>query len=136
MSVKNKIFFAIVIVWVLIGALSLIGFLATSVEAADAASESKIDIAALGLPPGPLNLVALSPLIAGEQTLGTVVIYDDPATPRPADYIELYNGDGNLVAVGWFDRFGIQRVAVDRAFVDGEDRLEGVLVAVLDGNFI
>ena len=38
-----------------------------------------------------LNLVSNSPLIARGQTVGTVVIYDDPGTSRPADYLELYD---------------------------------------------
>jgi hypothetical protein len=83
-----------------------------------------------------LSVIQQSPLIASGVRLGTVVVYDDPATRRPADYLELYDGDGGLVAVSWFDRFGIQRVAVDRAFVDGEERLAGVFVAVVDDDFI
>ena len=84
----------------------------------------------------PLQVIQSSPLVAGGVKLGTAVFYDDPSTRRPADYLELYDGEGGLVAVSWFDRFGIQRIAVDRAFLDGEERLEGVFVAVVDDNFI
>lgn len=80
-----------------------------------------------------LKLVSNSPLIARGQTLGTVVIYDDPRTSRPADYLELYDTGAELVAIVWFDRFGIQRTVIDRALVDGGDELEGVLVSVLEG---
>jgi hypothetical protein len=38
-----------------------------------------------------------------------------------------------LVAIAWFDRFGIQRTVVDRALVQGGDEPEGVLVAILEG---
>jgi hypothetical protein len=55
---------------------------------------------------------------------------------RPEDYVELYDSDGELAAVGWFDRFGIQRMAIDRAFVDGGDKLQGVFVAIVDGESI
>jgi len=70
------------------------------------------------------------------QIVGSVVVYDDPTTQRPADYIELYNNTGNLVAVGWFDRYGIERIAVDRGLLDDRDELEGVLVVVLDGEAV
>jgi hypothetical protein len=81
-------------------------------------------------------VVQSSPLVAGGVKLGTAILYDDPSTRRGADYLELYDGQGGLFAVSWFDRFGIQRIAVDRAFLDGEERLEGVFVAVVDDNFI
>jgi hypothetical protein len=83
-----------------------------------------------------LKVIQSSPLVAGDVKLGTAVLYDDPATRRAADYLELYDGQGELVVVSWFDRFGIQRIAVDRAFVAGEERLEGVFVAVVDDSFI
>jgi hypothetical protein len=83
-----------------------------------------------------LKVIQSSPLVAGDVKLGTAVLYDDPATRRSADYLELYDGQGELVVVSWFDRFGIQRIAVDRAFVAGEERLEGVFVAVVDDSFI
>jgi hypothetical protein len=90
----------------------------------------------LDVPQRPLQAIQSSPLVAGGVKLGTAVLYDDPSTRRGADYLELYDGQGGLVAVSWFDRFGIQRIAVDRAFLDGEERLEGVFVAVVDDNFI
>ena len=74
-----------------------------------------------------LKVIQSSPLVAGGVNLGTAVLYDDPATRRAADYLELYDGQGGLVVVSWFDSFGIQRIAVDRAFVAGEERLEGVV---------
>ena len=82
-----------------------------------------------------LKVIHSSPLVAGGVTLGTAVLYD-AATRRAADYLELYDGQGGLVVVSWFDRFGIQRIAVDRAFVAGEERLESVFVAVVDDSFI
>ncbi len=50
------------------------------------------------------------------------------------DYVELYDGSGGLLAVGWLDRFGILRMAVDRALLQGESGvLEGVFVLVSGG---
>jgi hypothetical protein len=83
-----------------------------------------------------LKVVQSSPLVAGGVNLGTVVVYDDPSTHRTADYLELFDGQGGLIAVSWFDRFGIQRIAVDRGFVAGQEDLEGIFVAVVDGSFI
>jgi hypothetical protein len=48
--------------------------------------------------------------------------------------LELYDIDTNLLAVGWFDRFGIQRIAIDRGLFDGGSILQGVFVTVLDGD--
>jgi hypothetical protein len=84
----------------------------------------------------PLNLISRSPFIVNGLTAGAVVVYDDPGTARPADYFELYDNDGDLVAVGWFDRFGIRRMAVDRGLVEQQDDLEGVFVTLLEGDSI
>jgi hypothetical protein len=48
--------------------------------------------------------------------------------------IQVDGDDDDLVAVGWFDRFGIQRMAVDRALLGGKDELEGVFVTLLKGD--
>jgi hypothetical protein len=83
-----------------------------------------------------LTAIKSTLLVVNGATLGTVVVYDDPATARTEDYLEIYNREGDLVAVAWFDRFGIERVAVDRAFADGKDHVEGVFIAVVDGDFV
>ena len=61
-------------------------------------------------------------------------VYDDMSTERPADYWEFYDSEDNLLAVSWFDKFGIQRAAVDRGIIEQEDQLEGVFIVVLDGD--
>lgn len=68
------------------------------------------------------------------RILGALLVYDDHNTKRPEDYLELYDIDTNLLAVGWFDRFGIQRIAIDRGLFDGGSILQGVFVTVLDGD--
>jgi hypothetical protein len=83
-----------------------------------------------------LILVSFSPLIVEGNTVGAVLVYDDPTTKRTADYFELYDSTGDLVAIGWFDRFGIRRMTVDRGFLDGTDDLEGVFVSVVGGDSI
>jgi hypothetical protein len=85
-----------------------------------------------------MSLVSFSPWVVEGEVLGAVAeyVYDDVTTERPADYWELYNKDGDLLAVSWFDRFGIQRTAVDRGIVEERDQLEGIFVVVLDGDSI
>jgi hypothetical protein len=137
MSRKNKLYCAIIICLGLIGELMLLGYIAsTSVQAAETAGEAKTSLPALGLPRRSLNLVSLAPVAAEGQTVAIVAVYDDPSTQRTEDYLELYDSDGELVAIGWFDQFGIQRMAVDRALVEGGDRLQGVFVTVVDGESI
>ena len=50
------------------------------------------------------------------------------------NYWELYDKQGNLLVVSWFDKFGIQRTAVDRGIVEEKDQLEGIFVIVVDGD--
>ena len=85
-----------------------------------------------------MSLVSFDPWVVEGEVLGTLAayVYDDVTTERPADYWELYDKKGDLLAVGWFDRFGIQRTAVDRGIVEKGDELEGIFVVVLDGNSI
>jgi len=83
-----------------------------------------------------MTLVSFEPWVVEGEVFGSVAayIYDDVTTERPADYWELYDKQGNLLAVRWFDKFGVQRTAVDRGIVEEEDHLEGVFVIVLDGS--
>jgi len=81
-----------------------------------------------------LSLVSFSPLVVNGNTLGEVFVYDDPTTERPLDYLVLYDSAGDLVAFSWFDRFGIQRTAVDRGLLDKRGEPDGVFVFFLDGD--
>jgi hypothetical protein len=85
-----------------------------------------------------MTLVASQPWVVEGEVLGRLAayVYSDVATKRPVDYLEIYDKEGDLMAVSWFDRFGIQRTAVDRGIVEEEDKLEGIFVVVLDGNSI
>ncbi len=83
-----------------------------------------------------LILMSLAAVVVDGNTVGALAVYDDPITKRPVDYIELYNSPGDLVAVSWFDEFGIQRVAVDRALLKDAVQPEGVFVLLLEGDAI
>jgi hypothetical protein len=127
MTLKNRVYLAIIYTLGFIGQLIFLGYpVATAVQAAEPKATDTPSAHSF-------NIVSLSPVIAQGGTVGVLFVYDDPSTTRPEDYVELYDTDGELVAVGWFDRFGIQRMAIDRAFVDGGDKLQGAFVAIVDG---
>ncbi len=130
MKFNTKVYFILQFV----GLLFFLGCMAIkSLEAADSALEPEALLTADGLEHPSLTLVSFSPLVIAGTTVGKVLIYDDPTTKRPADYFELYDADDDLFAVSWFDRFGIQRVAVDRGLLEQADKLEGVFVVLLEG---
>lgn len=83
-----------------------------------------------------LALMTRIPIAAHGELLGEFVAYDDVATARPADYLELYNNAGDLLAVSWFDRFGIERLALDQGLVQSSEKLEGIFVLVVTGNSV
>jgi len=136
-SLKNKICLAASIASRVIGGLILFGCIAVArAQASDSSPQPQFVGLAAGLPQVSLTLISLTPLIANGQTVGAIAIYDDPTTQRAADYVEVFDSEGAPVVVSWFDRFGIERLVVDRALIDGGDELEGVFVAVLDGESI
>ena len=136
MLLKNKICLAASIASRVIGGLILFGSIAVAgAQAADSHSQPRYVGLADELPQVSLTLISLSPLTANGQTVGAMAIYDDPTTHRPADYVEVFDSEGTVV-VSWFDRFGIERLVVDRALIEGGDELEGVFVTVLDGESI
>jgi len=67
------------------------------------------------------------------ETVGIIAIYDNPMTPRADDYLELRDDRGQIVAISWFDRFGIRRLTVDRGFLKGAAKLERIFVTVVSG---
>jgi hypothetical protein len=83
-----------------------------------------------------LVLVSIASVVLDDETLGNVVAYHDPNTKRPADYFELYDSEGNLLAIGWYDRFGIRRIAVDRGLFDEAQGPQGLFVTLLNGNSV
>jgi hypothetical protein len=117
-------------------AILLVGFAVGVAQGAENGQQPRFSGLSVGLVQVPLTLVSLSPVTANGQTVGVIAVYDDPTTQRPADYIEVLNSEGTIVAVFWFDPFGIERLVVDRALLDGGQELEGVFVAVVNGEVI
>ena len=79
-----------------------------------------------------MKLVGFFALTMSNRNVGSMAVYDDPATKRIGDYSEFYNPEGNLLAIVWFDTFGILRSMVDRGVLSNTP-LQGVFVLVLDG---
>jgi len=134
MTFRNKIYFTIFAILEFVAVLFVLGLVAArAAEAGNNASEQEIVTAP---EQHEMRLVAFEPWIVEEQIMGTVAayVYDDVTTERAADYWEIYNQDGELLAVTWFDSLGVRRTAVDRGIVEEKDKLEGVFVVVLDGD--
>jgi hypothetical protein len=133
---NKKVRLAVIVLSAAIGGwLALDSVAVPSIQAAETAAESS---SRLNVDRGQrsLNLVAVSPVLAGGVAIGAVTFYDDPKTRRPADYLELCNSEGDLIAVAWFDRFGIERTAVDLAVIDGGNHGLGNFVVFVGGQSV
>jgi len=118
--------------------LAMVFLLSTSAATSiDSAADLTVG-GALPLQNRPRHLAAVksTPLVVNGTSLGTVVVYDDSSTARPDDYVEIYNRGGDLVVVVWFDRFGIQRMAIDHAFAEGKEQADGIFLLVVGGVFV
>jgi hypothetical protein len=133
MASRHKVYF--IVLGIVAQLLFFTDIRAEEVQPSDNATEQEIITE-----PGQheMSLVSFQPWVVEGEVLGTLAayVYDDVTTERPADYWELYDKQGDLLAVSWFDRFGIQRTAVDRGILEEKDRLEGILVVVLTGDSI
>lgn len=129
----TKIRFSLIIL-VLVGQLFLLGQVATEpLEASDHASEETF--LSVSVPERDrLNLVSFLTVTVEGKIVGRLAAYDDATTRRAVDCLELYDNAGHLLGFGWFDRFGIERTAVDRGLLEGAAELEGVFVVLTDGD--
>jgi hypothetical protein len=131
MKIRNKIYF--IILGIIAQLLFFTDIRAEEVQPSDNATEQESVTAP---EQHDMSLVSFSPWVVEGEVLGGVAeyVYNDVTTERPADYWELYDREGNLLVISWFDRFGIKRTAVDRGIVQEKDQLEGIFVVVLDGD--
>jgi len=118
------------IVLVLIGLLFIFGRI--SGEAGDTVTKEAL-LLSVPAPVQNVILVVFVRLVNGDETMGALAVYDDPGTERRGDYLELYNSFGDVLALGWFDRFGIARTAIDRGLLEASQKLEGVFIVLADG---
>ena len=142
MRLRNKIYFVAITTAYFVAVLFALVVAASAQQTSDRGVEQET---AIGPGQHDTNLTFIQPWIVDDQVVGSMAayVYSDVATKRPVDYWELYDdywelydNDGDLVAVGWFDKFGIQRTAIDRGIVEDEDKLEGIFVVVLDGELL
>jgi hypothetical protein len=132
MNFRNKIQVTIFAILQFMAVLLFVGIAPKAAGADDSAKQEMVE----GPEPHPLSLVSFQPWVFEGEIFGTVAayVYDDVPTARPADYWEIYDTAGNLLALSWFDRFGIKRTAVDRGIMEERDQLEGVFVVISDGD--
>jgi hypothetical protein len=135
MTLRNKIYFIIIAASYFIAVLFVLVIAANAEEAGAHAVEQEI---VTGPGQHDLSLISSQPWLVEGEVLGTLAayVYKDVTTERPIDYWELYDKAGDLLAVGWFDKFGIERTAVDRGILEEKDKLEGIFVLVLGGTVI
>jgi hypothetical protein len=136
MTFRNKIYFTIFAILEFVAVLFFLGLVAA--RAAEASDNATGQVIATAPEQHDMSLVSFDPWVVEGEVLGTMAayVYTDVTTQRPADYWELYDRNGDLLAVSWFDRFGVQMTAVDRGILEEKDRLEGILVVVLTGESI
>jgi hypothetical protein len=126
MTFKRKIHFVVFVLLGFVAELFLLGYLATNVLGADGPSKQNFYPASLP-ERNHLHLISTLPVTVAGEILGRAAVYDDFTTLRSADYLELYTSTDTLVAVIWFDRYGIRRIVVDRGLLEGKDELQGIL---------
>jgi len=81
-----------------------------------------------------LTLVSFITIVPDAEVLAAIAVYDNPETTKPVDYIEFYDGVGNLLQASWIDKYGIRRTAIDRGLLQQEPTgLEGVLTLISEG---
>jgi hypothetical protein len=131
MALRNKIYFIMLAV-----VAQLLFFTDVRAEQAQPSENATGQEVVTGPEQHEVSLVSLYPWVVEGEAVGMVAayVYGDLTTERPADYWELYDREGNLLALSWFDSLGIKRTAVDRGIVEKGDQLEGIFVLVLDGD--
>jgi hypothetical protein len=131
MTLKKKAIFFGFAIFEFVGFVFILA-VAAPLQSSDYLSRATLETAPIP-DPNKLTVVSFSAVVVGNETRA-VIIYDDPATKRPIDYVALYDTTGGLLALTWFDRFGIERLAVDRGLLANTDRPEGIFVAFLTGD--
>jgi hypothetical protein len=135
MTLKAKIYFVIIAASYFVAVLFALAIIANAEEVTAHAAEQEIVIG-----PGQhhLSLTSVKPWIVDGEVVGTAAayVYDDTTTQRAIDYWELYDQDGDLLVFGWFDQFGIQRDAIDEGILNGQGKLDGTFVLIINDEFM
>jgi len=117
-----------------VGLLFFLGFMAIkSLEAADSALEPEAYLLRRTRTSFSDSRLVFFTAYSRQYGCARFLYTNDPTTKDQQIYFELYDADDDLLAVDWFDRFGIQRMAVDRGLLEKTLKLEGVFVILLEG---
>ena len=131
MSMKNKIYF------ITIAAAYFLAVLFVLVAAANAAQGVTPPVAEEIAGPArhQTNITSVDWWVLDGEVVGVVAsyVFKDVTTHRAADYWEFYDNNANLLAISWFDQFGIRRIAIDEGILQEKAILEGVYVIVVSG---
>jgi hypothetical protein len=122
MTFKGRVYLVVFVLLGFVAELLFLGYLATQVLGLDGSSKQYFFPVSV-VESNQLRLISIVPVAVEGVSLGRVAVYDDSTTPRSADYLELYNNTDDLVAVSWFDRFNIERTAVDCGLLEGRNEL-------------
>src|SRR5262245_33660536 len=137
MSLNSRIYFVICdIVGFVAELFSVNDVTTTAVEAADIPSQQEVFLSASVPEKNHMRPVSVLPVTVEGQIVGRVGVDDDSTTQRSSDYVELSTNTGDLVAVSWFDRYSVEKTAIDRRLLEDRDETEGILVVVLDGEAV
>ena len=130
MTLRNKILFIIIATSYFVAMF----FALAVIVRADVANTVEQEIV-IGPGQHHVNLRSVKPWIIDDEVVGSVAsyVYGDVTTKRPADYWELYDQNGDLVALSWFDEFGIQRSAIDQGILNDDGKLDGIFVLIMAG---
>ena len=131
---RNKIYF------IMISAAYFVAVLFVLVAAANAAQGVNPPLEQQIAGPGPheTNLTSVAAWVLDGEVVGVVAsyVFNDATTDRPVDYWEFYDVDGDLLAISWFDQFGIRRIAIDEGIVQEKGILAGVFVLLVNGQLV
>jgi hypothetical protein len=130
---KHKLVIALCLVVSAFSELALLGRRTTAKAHEIATLDGNRGLAAFELSAAPLHLVRMIPVTNGQEILGVIAIYDDPMTRRAEDYLELRDDAGQIVAIEWFDQFGIRRLTLDRGFLTGKGKFEKIFATLVSG---
>jgi hypothetical protein len=134
MAFKNKIY---LIILGFIGQLFFSSYVIVEpLKASDNALEEELSFPASVPEKNHLGLISLFPVVVEGEVVGEVAVYDNTTTEKHTAYRELYDSAGDLLAFSWFDRFGIERMAIDRGLLEDGEGAEGVFVVFSEGESV
>ena len=134
MRLRNKIYFILIATAYFIAVFFALVATAKAEVAVNDVQEQEI----VGPGEHETNLTSLEPWLVDGAVVGSVAsyVFADATTRRPVDYWEFYDEGGDVVAIAWFDQFGVRRIAVDEGIMNDEGKLDGRFVLVLDGEAV